>query len=407
MMLSKAVLAAAACLFAAQSISVSGAGECLVTGRPYSVGASAAIVMEAETGTVLFAQNGRKRLPVASTTKILTALLTLEAEGLDTPFVADSTAITVEGSSMGLQKGDTVTLRALAGGMLTLSGNDAANAAAVRISESIPAFANAMNKRAAALGMNDSHFITPSGLPHPEHLSTAYDMALLAAEALKNPLFAEMCSAKRLSLSFGNPPYSRTLYNHNRLLGSYPPAIGIKTGFTREAGRCLVSAAKKDGITLIAVTLHCGDDWNIHEALYERYFPMVERVKIPPPHDIRIPVTGGTVPYASAALSEDFSVISIGGKANKAKSEIFAPYFLYAPIKKGDIVGKIVYYIDSEFLGECNLTAAEDVPVPAPKDMKKSKENKVWHRSKEYKKHLETAEFFPGARPRNMSRRDG
>ncbi|MEG2073344.1 MAG: D-alanyl-D-alanine carboxypeptidase family protein [Angelakisella sp.] len=405
-MLAKSILTAAVCLFAVQGISASGAGECYVTGQPYNVGASAAVVMEAESGRVLFAQNGGKRLPMASTTKILTALLALEAGDLDSPFAVDSDAVTVEGSSMGLQRGDTATLRALAGGMLSASGNDGANAAAVRISGSIPAFAEEMNRRAAAIGMKDSHFVTPSGLSAKEHYSTAYDMALLGAEALKNPIFAEMCAAKRLTLTFGNPPYARTLYNHNRLLSLYPPAIGIKTGFTREAGRCLVSAAQRDGVTLIAVTLRCGDDWNVHRALYERYFPMVRRVDIPPPHDLRLPVTGGASPWVLALPASNFSAIAVGGEVKEVRNEIFAPYFHYAPIKKGDILGKIVYYIDNEILGECSLTAAEDIPVLPPKDMKKNKENKLWHRSKEYKRRWGTAEYFPDARPKNMSRRE-
>lgn len=367
----RVLLCLTACLLAVQGGFAAGGGECKVTGQVYTVGATAAVVMEAETGTVLFSQNIHKKLPMASTTKILTALMAIEAGGLDIPFLADSAAITVEGSSMGLQQGDTVTLRALAGGMLTASGNDAANAAAVHIAGSIPSFAKLMNRRSAEIGMTSSSFVTPSGLDAPEHYSTAYDMALLAAEALRNPTFAEMCGAKRLSLSFGNPPYDRTLYNHNRLLNLYPPAIGLKTGFTRESGRCLVSAARKDDVTLIAVTLRCGDDWNVHRSLYERYFPMVQRQTIPPPADIRIPVTGGVSPWALACPTASFSTVSIGGRAKEVKSEIFAPYFAYAPIKKGDILGKIVYYIGNDTLGECNLTAVEDIPSLPPKDRKR------------------------------------
>ena len=158
--------------------------QCLVTGENYSVGAKAAVVMEAQTGELLFSQNPHKKLPMASTTKIMTALLTLEQPNLDQEFVVDPAAIRVEGSSMGLQEGDTVTLRALAGGMLTASGNDAAGAAAVRISGSKDAFAREMNRRAADLGMKDTHFVTPSGLDAEEHYSTAFDMALLGRAAL-------------------------------------------------------------------------------------------------------------------------------------------------------------------------------------------------------------------------------
>ena len=210
--------------------------RCMVTREDFTVGAKAAVVMEAQSGALLFAQEAHRRLPMASTTKIMTALLTLEQPGLDEEFTVDPDAIRVEGSSMGLREGDTVTLRALAGGMLSASGNDAAGAAAARIAGSGEAFAALMNQRARELGMEDTHFVTPSGLDAPEHYSTAYDMALLGRAALRNPELAAMAGAKRVSLFFGNPPYQRSLLNHNRLLSLYPDAIGIKTGFTKKRG---------------------------------------------------------------------------------------------------------------------------------------------------------------------------
>lgn len=251
------------------------AAACLVTGEAYGVGAAAAIVMEAESGEVLFAQEIHRQLPMASTTKIMTALLTLEQPNLQQEFTVDETAIRVEGSSMGLRQGDTVTLYALAVGMLLASGNDAAGAAAVRISGSMKAFVAEMNRRAASLGMNNTHFVTPSGLDAEEHYSTAYDMALLARAALQNPLFAGIVASRRMTVSYGQPPYARSLLNHNRLLSLYGDAIGVKTGFTKKAGRCLVSAAEKDGVRLICVTLNCPDDWNTHAALYQRYLSLI------------------------------------------------------------------------------------------------------------------------------------
>lgn len=326
----------------------------------------AVVVMEAETGRLLYSQNPHQQLPMASTTKIMTALLALETPGVDAPFVVDEKAIMVEGSSMGLQKGDTVTLRALAGGMLTASGNDAANAAAVRIAGSIPAFARLMNDRAAKLGLKDTHFVTPSGLDDQQHYSTAADMALLAREALENPDFLEMCSSRRLALEFGNPPYSRTLYNHNRLLERYEYAIGVKTGFTKTAGRCLVSAARKEDKTLIVVTLNCGDDWNVHENLYEQYFPLLTREQVPPPEGLWLPVCGGAAGRVSLAAEPNLSYTCCPGDARQVTFEVFSQQFAYAPIKKGDIMGKIVYYIDNELLGEAPLTAAEDISPAAP-----------------------------------------
>lgn len=341
-------------------------GECLVTGSDYGVGARAAVVMEAQSGALLFAQEPHKRLPMASTTKIMTALLTLEQEGLDEEFTVDPKAIRVEGSSMGLQEGDTVTLRALAGGMLTASGNDAAGAAAVRIDGSKEAFAQRMNRRAQELGMLETSFVTPSGLDAEDHYSTAYDMALLGRAALQNPVFAEMVGQKHLSLTYGNPPYQRSLLNHNRLLSLYPDTIGIKTGFTKTAGRCLVSAARRDGVTLIVVTLNCGDDWNTHMALYERYFPMVTAQELCPQGRLSLPVTGGEAPEVALRATESPVLAQVRGQEAVIEEKIFAPNFWYAPILEGDIVGKIVYYKEGQPVGESPLAAAGTVRAVAP-----------------------------------------
>ena len=352
------------------ALGVTGArAQCLVTGEDYGVGAGAAVVMEVQTGALLFSQNPHEELPMASTTKIMTALLTLEQPGLDEEFIVDPEAIRVEGSSMGLREGDTVTLRDLAGGMLTASGNDAAGAAAVRIAGSLEDFAGLMNRRAQELGMLNTHFVTPSGLDAEGHYSTAYDMALLAREALRNPAFAEMAAAKRLTLHYGNPPYDRSLLNHNRLLSLYPDAIGVKTGYTKTAGRCLVSAARRDGVTLICVTLGCPDDWNVHEALYERYFPMVHMEELVPAEELRLPVVGGTAPDVGLGQASQLSLAVVEGLDAPVTEKIFAPKFLYAPILGGDIVGKIVYYREGQPVGESVLTAAETVqalPPPEP-----------------------------------------
>lgn len=341
--------------------------RCMVTREDFTVGAKAAVVMEAQSGALLFAQEAHRRLPMASTTKIMTALLTLEQPGLDEEFIVDPDAIRVEGSSMGLREGDTVTLRALAGGMLSASGNDAAGAAAARIAGSGEDFAALMNQRARELGMEDTHFVTPSGLDAPEHYSTAYDMALLGRAALRNPELAAMAGAKRVSLFFGNPPYQRSLLNHNRLLSLYPDAIGIKTGFTKKAGRCLVSAARRDGVTLIVVTLGCGDDWNVHMALYQRYFPMTRAEGLQPEGPIRLPVVGGAAGEVALRPVEQPPLTRVEGWDQPVEQKIFAPNFCYAPIFDGDILGKIVYYREGEPVGESPLAAGGNVPLlPAP-----------------------------------------
>lgn len=339
------------------------AAACLVTGEAYGVGAAAAIVMEAESGEVLFAQEIHRQLPMASTTKIMTALLTLEQPNLQQEFTVDETAIRVEGSSMGLRQGDTVTLYALAVGMLLASGNDAAGAAAVRISGSMKAFVVEMNRRAASLGMNNTHFVTPSGLDAEEHYSTAYDMALLARAALQNPLFAGIAASRRMTVSYGQPPYARSLLNHNRLLSLYGDAIGVKTGFTKKAGRCLVSAAEKDGVRLICVTLNCPDDWNTHAALYQRYFALTESRPLTLEAPI-LPVVGGQKAALQTVLVGQPTYTAIRGREEGITVTVYLNRgFCYAPVEAGQPLGQVVWRRGDHVIGTAALAAGESIPV--------------------------------------------
>ena len=310
---------------------------------------------------MLFEYKKDEKLPMASTTKIMTALIVLEEENLDEYFSVSKSDVTVEGSSMGLLPGDEVTLRILASGMLLASGNDAANAAAIRISGSVEKFVQLMNKRAKEMGLDSTSFETPSGLDGKNHFSTAYDMAILAKNAMQNPLFAEICGSKSLRVEYGNPPYKRTLSNHNRLLKIFEGATGIKTGFTKKAGRCLVSSAEREGISLICVTLCCPDDWNYHTALYNEYFGKLESVPLEEMVErIEIPVCGGTeksvkaVPkFVSASLFE--------GEAEKITVVISAEPFVFAPVEKGKILGKALFYLEGELIAETPLAAEKTV----------------------------------------------
>ena len=264
---------------------------------------------------------------------------------------------------MGLQEGDKASLRALATGMLLTSGNDAANAAAVRIGGSIPGFADLMNQKAAQLGMENTHFVTPSGLDDDLHYSTAYDMALLAREALGNKEFAAICSQYKMRTSYGNPPYQRWLTNHNKLLNYYEGAIGLKTGFTKKSGRCLVSAATRGGVTLICVTLDCSDDWNVHQNLYNRYFCLwtVEDLSTCIPA-LTVPVTGGTQQQVCAAVTQTAKVpVPVDGAG--VEYQITKQHFLYAPVRQGQVVGEAEILLDGESVASLTLTAASDVPL--------------------------------------------
>lgn len=329
-----------------------------------SVSAVSAVLINADTGGTIFEKNADEKRAVASTTKIMTALLTLESGQLDRRFTVDSMAIRVEGTSMGLREGDIVTRRALCYGMLLPSGNDASNAAAVNISGSLSAFAEKMNEKAAQLGMNDSHFVTPSGLDAPEHYSTARDMAKLTRAALKNEDFRAICRLTSATLEFGNPPYSRTLYNSNKLLKQYEGCIGVKTGFTDNARRCLVSAAERDGVTLIAVTLNAPDDWNDHKKLFDYGFSMVNSQEISP-ESVSVDIVGGTVREVTAAPESSAVVGLTASEAGELRTEYRVPAFVYAEVSAGDCMGYVEIYYKEELLRSIPLLAERDCPREA------------------------------------------
>ncbi len=320
--------------------------------------AKSAVLIDAQTGTVIAEKNEKQRLPMASTTKIMSALLLLESGGLDDPFKVDNSAIMVEGSSMGLCEDDIVTKRALCYGMLLPSGNDAANQTAVTLAGSVEKFAEMMNQRAEKLGLEDTNFVTPSGLHNENHYSTAYDMAMLTREALRNDDFREICSTKRAKLKFGNPPYERWLVNTNKLLTMYDGCIGVKTGFTDEAGRCLVSAAEKNGVTLICVTLNAPDDWNDHKKMYDYGFSVTESRNVSfDCSELRIKAAGGTVGEFSIELENIPAYTIVNGAEPEITSEILIPDFVYAPIEKGDSVGKVIFYSDGKLMCTVNMVA--------------------------------------------------
>ena len=329
--------------------------------------AKGAVLIEAASGRVLAEHRCHEPMPNASTTKIMTALLTLEQEELDESFVVDAAAIRTEGSSIGLLEGDQATLRTLAWGMLLASGNDAANAAAVRIDGSLEAFCGRMNRRAAELGMKDTHFCSPSGLDVGDHHTTAYDLALLTREALSNDDFAEMVRSKSAKLCYGNPPYHRWLTNHNRLLWQYEDCIGVKTGFTKAAGRCLVSAAERSGLTLIAVTLNCPDDFNVHRQLYEEAFSALEFLDVSDTlGSLSVAVTGAEQERGPVEpLWTPGAYLTAGERSHYQLSVRLEP-FLYAPVRKGQPAGEITLTLEGVPLSVVPLIAAEERPARFP-----------------------------------------
>ena len=336
-------------------LTVTGLPVLHVQGEALSVSAESCILMEAVTGEVLYEKAADQQRPMASTTKIMTTLLCLESGDLDTPFPVDNDAIHVEGSSMGLVDGDIVTKRALCYGMLLPSGNDAAGATAVKLAGSYAAFAEQMNRKAQELDMTQSHFVTPSGLHDAEHYSTAHDMALLTAAALQNATFREICGQASAKVCFGNPPYERWLTNSNKLLTMDETVIGVKTGFTDEAGRCLVSASVRNGITLICVTLNDRNDWQDHEVLYDYGFGQLSPQEVTFPADWTLLVTGGTTGTAAVAPAETLTVGVKDGNMPAWSYQLNTPPFLYAPLTAGQEAGTWKLLLDGRVAAQGRL----------------------------------------------------
>ena len=230
--------------------------------------AAAAILMDADSGEILFEKDAGRCMRIASTTKIMTALVALERAKL-TDTITVTASHMVEGSSMYLKPGETVTVEELLYGLMLCSGNDAALALA-DCCGGLDAFVQAMNEKAAALGMKDTSFANPNGLDDENHYSTARDMAVLAAYAAEDPVFRRICPHKPATVG------GRSMTNHNKLLRQIDGCIGMKTGYTKAAGRTLVSCAERQGRRLVAVTLCDGNDWADHKTLYEMGFAAYE-----------------------------------------------------------------------------------------------------------------------------------
>lgn len=334
-----------------------------------SLSASSAVLITADTKEVLYSKNAYEKRGIASTTKIMSAVVALEYGNPDMSVTVNSTDALVEGTSIGLKSGDRVPLLTLIKGMLLESGNDAANVTATAVSGSKEAFLRLMNERAKSLGMSDTNFENPSGLPDENHYSTAYDMALLGAFAVSLPEFAEICSQKSMRVSYGTPECEHTFTNHNKLLTLYEGAFGIKTGFTKLSGRCLVSGVKKDGITLIAVTLNAPDDWNDHIKLFDYGFSAVKKVEY-----LKEPLkaaVGGS--NKKEVLIKAVPEYFCADKNTAYTVELLFEDTLFAPVKRGDIVGKaVVKNKDGKALCEAELVsqgeaAARGEGLNAPK----------------------------------------
>ena len=331
----------------------------------FPISARSAILYQPEINNFLYSKNADARLPMASTTKIMTALVALENSKVSELVAIDDSAIGTEGSSAYLCSGDVLTMEELLYALLLQSANDAAVAIACHIGGSIEGFSDMMNDRAKELGLTDTHFTNPHGLDDEEHYTTARELSLIAAEALKNPTFKRIVSTYKRT--FATEDRRRTYVNHNKLLRLYDGAIGVKTGFTKKCGRCLVGAAERDGLTFITVTLDAPNDWNDHKRMLDYGFESIEKLKFAEEFDhvYKIPVLDGERDSLIAANVEGAELICERGDNAVTESVKLIKYAI-APVNKGDILGEIIYSLNGEVACRLPIIATETVNKKKP-----------------------------------------
>ena len=313
-----------------------------------SLSAHSAILMCAETGEVLYEKNGNEPLGMASTTKLMTALVVTEHTSPQRVVYVPSAGVGIEGSSVYLSEGECLTVEELLYALLLSSANDAAVTLALTVSPTVEDFCALMNEKAESLGLTKTHFVNPHGLHHEEHYTTARELGIIASAVLEVPLLRRIVATKKATISHDGKADQRLLVNHNRLLSSYPGAIGMKTGFTKKTGRTLVSAAERDDLTLIAVTLNAPDDWKDHKALLDYGFANYEMVTFAKEGEFRyaMPSVGGAVSHV-LLTNENPLRLMLPKKRGAATYRITSCFrFLYASQTEGGPVATVTYICD-------------------------------------------------------------
>ena len=331
--------------------------------RVQAISAHSAILMDAQTGRVLYEKQADQQSLIASTTKIMTALVVCEQCNVLDRMAIPKEAVGIEGSSMYLQAGEVLTIQELLYGLMLCSGNDAAVALAIYCGGTVEGFAQLMNDKAHRLGMDSTHFVNPHGLDAPGHYSTARDMAVLAAYAMENPIFARTVSAKTVKIS------NRSLTNHNKLLWQVEGADGVKTGYTKAAGRILVSSAMRRGRRLVAVTINAPSDWQDHATLLEEGFSRYSVCTIAEKGQLlgTVEIAGGEAGTVSLLAGEDFSYALAEGE--RPEIVIAGPGFVYAPVAQGQTAGDAYVCLKGKTVGKIPLIyglTVEQKTAPEP-----------------------------------------
>ena len=329
------------------------------TAEEVGTSASACVIIDGDSGRVLLKHNEETPLPMASTTKVMTALLALEKGDLNAPVTCSRNAFGVPGTSIYLSEGETLTLEEMLYGLMLASGNDAATAIAEHIGGTVDDFCRMMTARATELGCQNTVFLTPHGLPREGHYTTAHDLALIAREAMTHETFREIVSTQRAKIPWEGRDYSRVLNNKNRLLSTYEGATGIKTGYTKKAGRCLVFGAERGGMHLIGVVLNCGDWFDEAARLMDLAFSRYEAMSLMDEGEAirQIPVTTSEAETVSAVLAEPLK--GVIPKGTLPTVEIDLPDYLDAPVNTGDTLGEVRMIAGGQTVATARLIAGE------------------------------------------------
>lgn len=330
---------------------------------PADLSAKSAVLTDCD-GRPLLEKNATEKMGPASTTKLMTALVVLDMCSPSDEVHVPAEAVGIEGSSVYLQAGEILTIEQLLYALLLASANDAATALAIFCAGSVEAFCEKMNEKAAALGLLDTHFCNPHGLADEKHYTTARDLAVIAAEVLRNPLLRMIVSTYKKTIPLNGDEGTRVLVNHNKLLRLYDGAIGCKTGFTKKTGRTLVSAAERDGLLLIAVTLDAPNDWNDHARLLDYGFAEYTNVTLFEEGQAlgTLPVCGGTDDHAVLVSEQSLSITCKKGTPISRYTIEATGHFLYAPVTAETPIGRATCRVGKDVY-EISLFTAANVPI--------------------------------------------
>ena len=347
--------------------------------RSFAISAKSAVLIDSASGRILYEHNAYEKMPMASTTKIMTGLLACESGKLAKNVKTSAFASGTEGSSLWLKIGEKQTLEDLTYGLMLKSGNDAAVAIAEYLGGSVEAFALMMNQRAKEIGAENTSFKNPHGLDAEEHFTTAYDLALIAREAMKNKIFRQIVSTKTYSIPMEGEKWDRALKNHNKMLWRYDGCNGVKTGFTKKCGRCLVTSAKKGKEELICVTLNAPSDWSDHTKLLDYGFENYENNVLYKKGEKVCDYTYDkkNAKKVSLVCEDGFSALLCKGESLDSKIEF---HKLKAPAKKGTVAATAHIFCNGKKIADIDLVTGAEIKAVTYVEKEKNKLKNLIHK---------------------------